>query len=105
MNQKTLQVLEYGKIIDMLQEEAGSELTRARIAELSPMTDPYDIRDGLDETGEAVQLITMKGPLPVGNFYDISGSLNMAKKGGTLTMAELLRIMYNLTAARNVAQF
>ena len=105
MNTKTLQVLEYGKIIDMLQEEAGSELTRARIAELSPMTDPYDIRDGLDETGEAVQLITMKGPLPVGNFYDISGSLNMAKKGGTLTMAELLRIMYNLTAARNVAQF
>ena len=47
----------------------------------------------------------MKGPLPLGNFYDISGSMNMAKKGGTLTMAELLRIMYNLAIARNVAQF
>ena len=79
MNTKTLQVLEYGKIIDMLKAEAGSELTRARIAELVPMTDPYDIKDGLDETGEAVQLITMKGPLPLGTFYDISGSMNMAK--------------------------
>ena len=48
MNTKTLQVLEYGKIIDMLKAEAGSELTRARIAELVPMTDPYDIKDGLD---------------------------------------------------------
>ena len=38
MNTKTLQVLEYGKIIDMLKAEAGSELTRARIAELVPMT-------------------------------------------------------------------
>ncbi|MCR5135262.1 MAG: endonuclease MutS2 [Clostridiales bacterium] len=105
MNTKTLQVLEYSKIIDMLQAEAGSALTRERIAEIVPMTDPYDIKDGLDETAEAVQLITMKGPLPLGNFYDIAGPMNLARKGGTLTMAELLRIMYNLTAARNVAQF
>lgn len=36
MKNKTLQVLEYGKIILMLKEHAGSEMTKKVISELAP---------------------------------------------------------------------
>lgn len=105
MNEKTTEVLEYRKVIDMLEQEAGAEMTRQRISELAPMTDAVDIQEGWDETEEAVRLITQKGPLPVGNFYDIAGSLVLAKKGGCLTMGDLLHVRYNLAIARGIVQF
>ncbi len=105
MNEKAKKILEYHKIIQLLQAEAGSTMTKNRIAELEPYTDPRDVRDGIDETHEAVQLAQAKGALPIGNFYDIAGLLQLAAKGGQLSMAELLRVRYNLATARNVQVF
>ncbi len=105
MNEKTFRVLEYDKIIEALQEQAGSQLTRGVIANLKPLTEIHEVRDGLEETTEAVTLITHKGPLPLGNFYDIQGYLSLASKGGTLGMSELLRVLYNLSVARKVVAF
>lgn len=81
MNEKTFRVLEYDKIIEALQEQAGSQLTRGVIANLKPLTEIHEVRDGLEETTEAVTLITHKGSLPLGNFYDIQGYLSLASKG------------------------
>lgn len=36
MKEKTLHVLEYNKIIEMLREQAGSEMTKKVISELMP---------------------------------------------------------------------
>ena len=105
MNEKATNVLAYQKIIEMLSEEASSALTRAYIAGLAPFTDARDVRDKLNETEEAVRLITLKGPLPLGNFYDIAGLVNLAVKGGTLSMADLLRVGYNLRVVRDVSDF
>ncbi|MEG0663105.1 MAG: endonuclease MutS2, partial [Anaerovoracaceae bacterium] len=105
MNDKAIRVLEYSKIINTLKEQAGSEMTRKVISELKPFQDIRVIREALEETGEAVLLITHKGPLPLGNFYDIGGLINLAKKGGCLTMADLLKILYNLTITINVVNF
>lgn len=104
MKEKTLNVLEYNKIIRMLEDQAGSEMTKAVISELKPFHGVSEIRESLTETTEAVRLINYKGPLPVGGFYDIAESVSFARKGGTLTMAQLLKILYNIrTAARTVA--
>lgn len=105
MNEKALRVLEYSKIVDMLVEQAGSECTRTLIRGIAPGTDPDAIRDMLAETTEAVTLITYKGPLPLGNFYDIRESLALAQKGGSLTMKQLLRVLYNMTVTRNVTAY
>jgi NTP pyrophosphatase (non-canonical NTP hydrolase) len=43
--------------------------------------------------------------LPLGGFYDIEDSLHFARKGGTLTMSQLLRIYHNLHLARQVVLF
>lgn len=105
MKEKTLNVLEYYKIIDMLVDQAGSEMTKKVISELKPYNSVSEIRESQCETTEAVRLINFKGPLPVGGFYDIEESVSFARKGGTLTMAQLLRILYNMKTAERVVAF
>ncbi len=105
MKEKTLHVLEYNKIIEMLREQAGSEMTKKVISELMPYLDASEIREHQTETTEAVRLIQHKGPLPVGGFYDIEESVSFARKGGTLTMAQLLKILYNMKTAERVVSF
>ncbi|MDO4869245.1 MAG: endonuclease MutS2 [Bacillota bacterium] len=105
MTDKTLNVLEYSKIIEMLKEQAGSEMTKKVISELKPAYDVREIREKQEETTEAVRLINAKGPLPVGGFYDIEGIVSFARKGGVLTMAQLLRVMYNQKTAERVIKF
>ena len=105
MKDKTLNVLEYSKIIEMLKQQAGSEMTRKVISELKPVMDVREIREKQEETTEAVRLIQAKGPLPVGGFYDIEGLAGFARKGGVLTMAQLLKILYNMKAAEKTVSF
>jgi len=105
MKEKTLNVLEYNKIIRMLEEQAGSEMTRKVISELKPFHGVSEIKESLAETTEAVRLINYKGPLPLGGFYDIAESVSFTRKGGTLTMAQLLRVLYNIKTADRVTAF
>ncbi len=105
MREKTIRILEYNKILKKLEEQAGSEMAREKISELRPFREIPVIRDMLMETTEAVRLILHKGPLPLGGFYDIEDSLHRARKGGSLTMKQLLQIHFNLSLARRVTVF
>lgn len=105
MNEKTYRVLEYNKIIDLLKAEAASDMAKKVIGEMKPLVDVHLIRELLTETSEAVSVIVHKGALPLGAFYDIEPSLNLAKKGGTLTMKQLLEVLYNLHVAREASDF
>ena len=87
MNKKTLKVLEYYKIIELLKNEADSDVGREIISELVPLKDPRIIEHALDETGEATRLIIFKGPLPLGNFYDVKNYVTMAQNSGNLRTA------------------
>lgn len=105
MNKKALDVLEYQKIIELLKEEAGSEMSKKIISELMPYTDVHVISEELRSTTEAVDLIVRKGALPTGGIYDIGQSLGLARKGGTLSMKQLLQVHYNLNIAARVVSF
>lgn len=105
MNEKTLNILEYNKIIDSLKEQAGSEMTRNVISELMPFHSVSEIKESQAETTEAVRLINYKGPLPVGGFYDIQDMISLARKGGVLTMAQLLKVLYNMRTAERIVAF
>ena len=105
MNEKAYRVLEYNKILDLLGAEAASSIARELIGELKPSLDVYQIQEMLAETTEAVSVIMRKGALPLGSFYDIRNSIYLADKGSTLTMKQLLEVLYNLQVARNAATF
>lgn len=105
MREKTIRILEYNKILTKLEEQAGSEMAKKVVSGLRPFHEIPVIRDMLMETTEAVRLILHKGPLPLGGFYDIEDSLYRARKGGSLTMKQLLQIHFNLSLARRVTTF
>ena len=105
MREKTIRILEYNKILTKLEEQAGSEMAKKVVSGLRPFHEIPVIRDMLMETTEAVRLILHKGPLPLGGFYDIEDSLHRARKGGSLTMKQLLQIHFNLSLARRVTTF
>ena len=105
MREKTIRILEYNKILTKLEEQAGSEMAKKVVSGLRPFHEIPVIRDMLMETTEAVRLILHKGPLPLGGFYDIEDSLHRARKGGSLTMKQLLQIHFNLSLARRVMTF
>lgn len=105
MNQKAFKVLEYNKIIDFLMQEAASQLAKNVISEMKPLVDVYQIKELLAETTEAVMVIVHKGAPPIGAFYDIENSLHMANKGGSLTMKQLLEILYNINTAGRTINF
>ena len=105
MNKKALAVLEYDKIINMLRDCAGSEMAKARIAMFRPSSDPYKIKERQAETTEAVAVITAKGALPVGQLYDIENALHFARKGGSLTMKQLLQVLYNMKVTGEIVSF
>ena len=64
MNHKAIDVLEYKKIIDMLAERAGSDMSRRMARELAPMEDVRVITEELRSTTEAVDLIQRKDLFP-----------------------------------------
>ena len=105
MNEKTYKALEYGKIVEMLQNEACSDITREKIKKLKPEVDRRDVEELQDETCEATQAILAKGNIPLGNFYDLSDMVSLACKGGVLSMGELLQVHYNLCIAREVSDY
>ena len=105
MKSKALRTLEYNKIIELLVQQAISEPAKKELSKLKPMTNRGDILDGLAETSEAVDVIVRKGSLPLGQIYDIEDHLYFVKKGGTLTMRQLLHILYNMKVTSNVITF
>lgn len=105
MNEKTLRVLEYPKIMESLRDQAVSSMAKARVGSLRPSRDAQEVQGWMAETTEAVSVILHKGALPLGSFYDVDAAVHLAMKGGTLTMKQLLEVLYDLQVARNAVRF
>lgn len=105
MKAKTLKTLEYNKILDLLVQQASSSMAKEELRCLQPMTSVAEIKDALAETTQAHTVILKKGSAPLGQIYDISAAMTFARKGGVLTMGQLLQILYNLKIAANVTTF
>lgn len=79
MNEKVLKTLEYNKIINMLKDEAGSDLGRMLCSELKPSNDLNEIKKNQLETDDALKRIWQKGSVSFSGIKDIGESLNVWK--------------------------
>lgn len=102
MDQRTLRVLEYHKIILMLEEHALSDMGKALINEIQPASDISKIRYMLDETSQAYSVLVFKGYSPMDIFPDIGPVLHKAKIGSNLSAGELLKVAAVLKVASRV---
>ena len=92
MNEKVLQVLEYNKIIQMLENKASSPLGKELALALKPSCDLDEINRAQEETAAAFSRIVTKGSTSFGNNKDIGFSLKSLGIGSTLSVSELLKI-------------
>ncbi len=105
MNKKVLKTLEYDKIIDMLIEEADSELGRDSAARLRPLSDRDEIIALQAETTHALTRIFHHGALSFHGLTDIRPGLVPLSKGATLGAGELLGIGRLLDVAERAIQY
>ena len=100
MNERALRVLEFTKIRDMLATYALSDAGKQACQTLTPMSEFRDINRALDETEEAVVILTYLGGHPLISFCDVDEYLTLAQKGSTLSPKALLSVAETLRAAR-----
>lgn len=92
MNEKSLHVLEYDKIITELETYATTPMGKKRCRSLLPSTDLEEITKSQKETSDAVSRIYRKGSISFSGVRDIGASLKRLSLGAGLSASELLDI-------------
>ncbi len=105
MNEKTLRVLEYKKIIGLLAKHTVSNLGKEIALDLKPSKNIYQVKEWLQETSEAVDILLKKGSVPLQGIYDIRMAVDKSVKGFILENKELLNISDTLAAARKIKDY
>ena len=100
MNAKSLKVLEYYKIKEKIKEYTHTAAGKDIVEALEPYTNVYEVREHLQETKEAVVLLSKKGSAPFEGIYDVRDAISRASKGASLMPTQLLRIAQMLRCAR-----
>jgi DNA mismatch repair protein MutS2 len=104
MDHKTLQILDYIKILERLGEHCAFPVSRQKALELRPTADLFEARRRMDETSEAVNLLVTQADITIGGARDVREPVDLALHGGVLDPADLLDIKYTLIAARDLAR-
>ncbi len=90
MERKTLQRLEYQKILEQLASFTGSPLSRELVMELEPVDDLAAILGWQAETSEGRELLRLDPTAEIGGWKDIRVQLKRAGSGAVLEPGELL---------------
>ena len=102
MTEKTLRVLEFPRIREMLAEGALTAIGAEKCRALAPFDTLYDIDLAQRETEEASVITRYTGAAPVPAFEDVSEYVKRAAVGATLSAKALLACAESLRAARSL---
>jgi DNA mismatch repair protein MutS2 len=105
LNEKALRVLEYHKIKDMIKNYTQTGAAKDLIDALKPYDNIYEVREHLEETYEALQLLAKKGSPPFEGLYDVREGISRAEKDATLMPGQLLKIANVLRCARRFKEY
>ncbi|MBR6572040.1 MAG: endonuclease MutS2 [Clostridia bacterium] len=97
---RALRVLEFTKIRERLAGYALTDLGKEKCLELTPCIDFSDAVHSLDETEEAVTLISYLGGHPLASFPDVREQIKLAAKGACLSPRALLDVAACLRASK-----
>ena len=102
---KALHTLEFDKVLDILASFAATESAKDRIREITPSVSLEHIKQMQRENAEASVYIETKGTPSFGGAKDITGHIDMARKGAMLSMSMLLDIAGVLTSALSLQSY
>ena len=104
MNQHSLRVLEFDKILARIADYASFGPGKARILAWKPTTDLGEARLWMQETEEARALLSQQPELHLGGVFDLSHHLAQAERGGILAPQDLLQVRSTILRARKIRQ-
>lgn len=105
MNKRSLRILEYNKIIDMLIPYAGSSMGQRLCRRLKPSVEQTEILRLQEETRDALARLYKQGSVSFSGVIDVGMSLKRLEVGATLSPSELLDIARLLDNTLSVRQY
>lgn len=105
MNDKSLRVLEFHKIIELLAERATSGPGRKMCLALRPSVVRSTIESSQQETEDAASRLLRRGSTSFGSNTDLGFSLKSLEVGSTLSVSELLKIAMFLENVARVKNY
>ncbi len=105
MNTKVLTTLEFNKIIDLLEQKAGSSQGKLYCRSLVPVSDPVRIATIQGETADALSRIFKRGSILFSGVVDVRPHLKHLEIGGFMNASELLSVASLLETAKRVKAY
>lgn len=105
MNERSLRVLEFNKIKENLRKYAVTSGGKELVDNLAPYSSAYEVREALEESREALELLIKKGNPPFEGLHDVREGIQRAKKGGCLNPAQLLYIGNMLRCTSRIQEY
>ncbi len=105
MDKKSLNTLEFPKILEQLSEHTAFSASTALVRALRPTNDLELARDRQARTSEASRLLSEHADISVGGARDVRPQAEMASRGGVLSPEELLGIKATLISSRDIFRF
>ena len=104
MNDHTLRILEFDKILDRFSRFCSFEISQEMALNWRPTTDLGEARLWQQETEEARSLLGQQPELHLGGVHDLRPFLEQAERGAILAPPDLLEIWSTILRARRLRQ-
>ncbi len=105
MDKRSIKVLEFNAIKQMLIESASSSVGKILAEDLYPAVNKDEVIRLQNETTEAQSLIISKGSVPMGPIYEIVGYAKRASIDAVLDPYQLLRVADTLRSCQKIKNF
>ncbi len=105
MNKRSMRILGFSQIRDMLVRLAPSRLSKEAARALNPDTDEDTVVKSLTDTEEAVVCLEREGQIPLGGITDIRPFLEKAKREVTLSADECIAVWENAQRYGQIQDF
>lgn len=105
MTKKMYEIMEFNKVLNMMEEYALSDKVKERIRKLEPYLREAEVSRHLKETTEAKLIIEQYGNPPLAALNDLEKSLALLGKGILLMPEQLESIAQFLTACRRLKAY
>ncbi|WP_280771369.1 endonuclease MutS2 [Salipaludibacillus daqingensis] len=105
MNNKTLDILDYNRILDEIAVLALTSKGKETIRGCKPSSNKKQVERMLHETDEAVKILKISASVPIHSLDEITSSLEQAKKGMFLRTEQLTRALSFFEHCRKLKRF
>ena len=105
IDSKSMEKLEYSKVINELSGHTVSDLGSQKAREIRPEITHDKVERMLEETDDAVTILRLKGGIPLGSFHDVRPYVKRMEIGAVLSGQELIQIGQLLKGMHEIIDF